>query len=60
MDSLIDPKRKPAMLEQLRKDADMEMNRASQSTEHQQDTGQRSNIVACADCIACQTRSARC
>ena len=31
MDSLIDPNRKPAMLEQLRKDADMEMNRASQT-----------------------------
>ncbi len=29
MDSLIDPNRKPAMLEQLRKDADMEMGRAS-------------------------------
>ncbi len=28
MDSLIDPNRKPAMLEQLRKDADMEMGRA--------------------------------
>ncbi len=31
MDSLIDPNRKPAMLEQLRKDADMEMGRAAQS-----------------------------
>ncbi|WP_345308517.1 homocysteine S-methyltransferase family protein [Candidatus Villigracilis saccharophilus] len=44
MDSLIDPKRKPAMLEQLRKDADMEMNRASQTKETAV-SGQRSNIV---------------
>jgi len=29
MDALIDPNRKPAMLEKLRKDADMEMNRPS-------------------------------
>ncbi len=45
MDSLIDPKRKPAMLEQLRKDADMEMNRASQTPEHRKTEGIRSNIV---------------
>jgi 5-methyltetrahydrofolate--homocysteine methyltransferase len=45
MDSLIDPKRKPAMLEQLRKDADMEMNRASQTPEHRKTEGTRSNIV---------------
>jgi len=45
MDSLIDPKRKPAMLEQLRKDADMEMNRASQTPEHRKTEGARSNIV---------------
>ncbi len=44
MDSLIDPKRKPAMLEQLRKDADMEMNRASQPKEASV-SGQRSVIV---------------
>ena len=45
MDSLIDPKRKPAMLEQLRKDANMEMNRASQTPEHRKTEGTRSNIV---------------
>jgi 5-methyltetrahydrofolate--homocysteine methyltransferase len=45
MDALIDPKRKPAMLEQLRKDADMEMNRASQTPEHRKTEGARSNIV---------------
>lgn len=44
MDTLIDPTRKPAMLEQLRKDADMEMNRASQTTPTVA-TGQRSNIT---------------
>ncbi|MDO9302433.1 MAG: vitamin B12 dependent-methionine synthase activation domain-containing protein, partial [Anaerolineales bacterium] len=44
MDSLIDPKRKPAMLEQLRKDADMEMGRASQSAPTVA-TGQRSSIT---------------
>ncbi len=44
MDSLIDPKRKPAMLEQLRKDADMEMNRASLVKETAV-SGQRSAIV---------------
>lgn len=45
MDALIDPNRKPAMLEQLRKDADMEMNRASQTPEHRKTEGTRSNIV---------------
>ncbi|HRQ22233.1 MAG TPA: dihydropteroate synthase [Anaerolineales bacterium] len=45
MDKLIDPKRKPAMLEQLRKDADMEMNRASQTPEHRKTEAARSNIV---------------
>ncbi len=44
MDSLIDPKRKPAMLEQLRKDADMEMGRASQS-KLTVATGQRSSVT---------------
>jgi 5-methyltetrahydrofolate--homocysteine methyltransferase len=44
MDMLIDPARKPAMLEQMRKDADMEMNRASQAVEKVA-TGERSNIV---------------
>jgi 5-methyltetrahydrofolate--homocysteine methyltransferase len=45
MDALIDPNRKPAMLEQLRKDADMEMNRASQTPDHRKTEGTRSNIV---------------
>ncbi|MBE0672360.1 MAG: methionine synthase [Anaerolineales bacterium] len=45
MDALIDPKRKPAMLEQLRKDADMEMGRASQTPEHRKTEGTRSNII---------------
>jgi len=44
MDTLIDPKRKPAMLEQLRKDADMEMNRASQPKQSAV-SGQRSVVV---------------
>ncbi|WKZ41238.1 MAG: methionine synthase [Anaerolineales bacterium] len=45
MDKLIDPNRKPAMLEQLRKDADMEMGRASQTPAHRKTEGTRSNIV---------------
>jgi 5-methyltetrahydrofolate--homocysteine methyltransferase len=45
MDSLIDPKRKPAMLEQLRKDADMEMGRAAKEAERSTPNVQRSNIV---------------
>jgi 5-methyltetrahydrofolate--homocysteine methyltransferase len=45
MDALIDPNRKPAMLEQLRKDADMEMGRASQTPDHRKTEGIRSNIV---------------
>ncbi len=45
MDALIDSARKPAMLEQLRKDADMEMNRASQTPEHRKTEGTRSDIV---------------
>ena len=44
MDMLIDPTRKPAMMAQLRKDADMEMNRASQTTPTVA-TGQRSTIT---------------
>ncbi|MBL8077101.1 MAG: methionine synthase [Anaerolineales bacterium] len=44
MDALIDPKRQPAMLEQLRKDADMEMNRASQTKESAV-SGQRSAVA---------------
>lgn len=45
MDVLIDPNRKPAMLEQLRKDADMEMNRASQTPEHRKIEGTRSTVI---------------
>ncbi len=45
MDLLIDPNRKPAMLEQLRKDADMEMNRASQTAPRATQRATRSNIV---------------
>jgi 5-methyltetrahydrofolate--homocysteine methyltransferase len=44
MDSLIDPNRKPAMLEQLRKDADMEMGRASAKPANLP-TFERSNII---------------
>jgi 5-methyltetrahydrofolate--homocysteine methyltransferase len=36
MDQLIDPNRKPALLEQMHKDADMEMGRASQVPAHRQ------------------------
>jgi 5-methyltetrahydrofolate--homocysteine methyltransferase len=45
MDQLIDPNRKPAMLEQLRKDADMEMGRAAKVVERLTSDIQRSNIV---------------
>jgi len=44
MESLIDPNRKPAMLEQMRKDADMEMDRASAKPANLP-TFQRSNII---------------
>ena len=45
MDQLIDSNRKPALLEQMHKDADMEMGRASQTPEHRKTEGTRSNIV---------------
>ena len=45
MDQLIDPQRKPSMLEQIRKDADMEMGRAAQQAPRSSVSGQRSNIV---------------
>ncbi|MBI5962665.1 MAG: methionine synthase [Chloroflexi bacterium] len=47
MDQLIDPNRKPALLEQMRKDADMEMGRASQPVTRITPSGHatRSNIV---------------
>jgi 5-methyltetrahydrofolate--homocysteine methyltransferase len=45
MDALIDPSRKPAMLEQLRKDADMEMGRAAKTVERNTQLVTRSDIV---------------
>ena len=45
MDQLIDPQRKPALMEQLFKDADMEMGRASQIPAHRQTEVKRSNIL---------------
>ncbi|MDP1545576.1 MAG: homocysteine S-methyltransferase family protein, partial [Anaerolineales bacterium] len=45
MDQLIDPNRKPAMLEKLRKDADMEMGRAAKDVERSTSNVQRSSIV---------------
>jgi len=45
MDQLIDSNRKPALLEQMQKDADMEMGRASQSVERPTSNIQRSPIV---------------
>jgi 5-methyltetrahydrofolate--homocysteine methyltransferase len=43
MERLIDPERRPALLEQVRREADMEMGRASQMPEHRK-TGTRSQI----------------
>ncbi len=45
MDQLIHPQRKPALIEQIRKEADMEMGRASQTPAHRQTEGTRSNVV---------------
>jgi len=45
MDALIDSNRKPAMLEQMRKDADMEMGRAAKAVERSTSDVQRSTIV---------------
>ncbi len=46
MGKLIDPQHKPALLEQIRKEADMEMGRASQKPERETPAvGQRSAIV---------------
>lgn len=45
MDQLIDPLRKPALLEQIRKEADMEMGRASQMPAHRQTENTRSNVI---------------
>ncbi len=45
MDQLIDPNRKPAMLEQMHKDADMEMGRAAKEAPRPTQHVTRSNIV---------------
>ncbi len=44
MDKLIDPERKPALLDQIREEADMEMGRASQR-QRSTVSGQRSSII---------------
>ena len=44
MDRLIDPERKPALLEQVRREADMEMGRASQTPEHRKTAAARSTV----------------
>jgi 5-methyltetrahydrofolate--homocysteine methyltransferase len=45
MDQLIDPKRKPALMERIRSEADMEMGRASQMPAHRKTEGDRSAVV---------------
>jgi 5-methyltetrahydrofolate--homocysteine methyltransferase len=45
MDRLIDPERKPALMEQVRREADMEMGRASKSVERPASNVQRSTII---------------
>jgi len=45
MDVLIDPNRRPAMLEQMRKDADMEMNRANNAQPVSTEPIPRSEVV---------------
>ena len=44
MDKLIDPERKPALLAQVRKEADLEMGRASQTPEYRKTTATRSSV----------------
>ena len=44
MDRLIDSGRKPALMEQVRKEADMEMGRASQVPDHRKTTATRSTV----------------
>ncbi len=44
MDQLIDPERKPVLLEQVRKEADLEMGRASQTPEYRKATATRSSV----------------
>ena len=45
MGQLIDPQRKPALMEQIRKEADMEMGQAAKQSEQSASTIQRSKIV---------------
>ncbi len=45
MDQLIDPQRKPALMEMIRREADMEMGRASQMPAHRQTEDRRSTVV---------------
>ncbi|MBI5298154.1 MAG: methionine synthase [Chloroflexi bacterium] len=45
MDRLIDPERKPALMEQVHREADMEMGRASKSVERPASNVQRSTIT---------------
>ncbi len=45
MDQLINPDRKPALLENLRKEADFELGRSSQWGQRSTASGQRSNVV---------------
>ncbi len=44
MDRLIDPERKPVLLAQVRKEADLEMGRASQTPEYRKTTATRSMV----------------
>ncbi len=46
MDKLIDPERKTALLEQVRKEADLEMGRVSQVPGHRKTTATRSTVEA--------------
>ncbi|MEI6290113.1 MAG: homocysteine S-methyltransferase family protein, partial [Chloroflexota bacterium] len=45
MDQLIDPQRKPGLMEMIQREADMEMGRESQVPAHRKSEIQRSNIV---------------
>ncbi len=45
MERLIDPQRKPALMEQTRQEADMEIGRAAQQNPRPESNGQRSSIV---------------
>jgi 5-methyltetrahydrofolate--homocysteine methyltransferase len=45
MDQIIDPQRKPVLMEQMIKEADMELGRASQAPAHPRTAGNRSKVV---------------